>query len=131
MGIKELQRKLLRERKQLARRLRRLASVKAGADDEGQGDFADQGQNSQILAEVLHARKLVLHQIKEIDVTLESLGKNVFGLCKECGAPIDPARLEVNPHAHLCIHCQKKAVKKAPPAFEQAGGFGGTVLAYS
>ena len=34
-----------------------------------------------------------------------------YGLCEECGQPIDPARLEILPATTYCIECQRKLEK--------------------
>jgi RNA polymerase-binding protein DksA len=46
--------------------------------------------------------------IYHIDRALERIEKGTYGLCQECGKPISKERLEVVPHARLCIACKSK-----------------------
>jgi len=47
-------------------------------------------------------RKLIL-KIKE---ALERMEEGEFGICEECGEPIDAKRLEARPVTTLCIDCK-------------------------
>jgi RNA polymerase-binding protein DksA len=42
-----------------------------------------------------------------IDEALRRIRNNTYGICSECGKPIDPARLEAVPHARMCIDCKE------------------------
>ncbi|MCP4582594.1 MAG: TraR/DksA family transcriptional regulator [candidate division Zixibacteria bacterium] len=43
-----------------------------------------------------------------IDEALRRLRNNKdFGICSECGEPINTARLEAVPHARMCIKCKE------------------------
>lgn len=46
--------------------------------------------------------------LEDIDEALENLGKEDFGICVSCGQPIGMDRLEVVPHAKLCISCKAR-----------------------
>jgi len=47
--------------------------------------------------------------LEDIDEALENLGKEGYGVCVSCSQPIGRDRLEVVPHARLCISCKAKA----------------------
>jgi RNA polymerase-binding protein DksA len=47
--------------------------------------------------------------LEDIDEALENLDKEGYGVCASCGQPIGRDRLEVVPHARLCISCKAKA----------------------
>ncbi|MDX1609038.1 MAG: TraR/DksA C4-type zinc finger protein [Halofilum sp. (in: g-proteobacteria)] len=40
---------------------------------------------------------------------LARLDEGEFGICAECGEPIDPRRLEFDPTVELCIACARSA----------------------
>lgn len=44
--------------------------------------------------------------VQEIDEALRRIRDGVYGLCEECGRPIQPARLEALPYARLCMPCK-------------------------
>lgn len=43
--------------------------------------------------------------LREIAEALERISNGKYGLCDHCGKPIPKARLEVVPHARLCMKC--------------------------
>jgi RNA polymerase-binding transcription factor DksA len=60
-------------------------------------------------AELDLSRIEVLHQeIHEIDDALARLGHGTYGICEECAARIDLARLRVLPSARRCLYCEQR-----------------------
>jgi RNA polymerase-binding transcription factor DksA len=45
--------------------------------------------------------------MREIVRALERIADGTYGLCDRCGKPIPRARLEIVPHALLCMKCLK------------------------
>lgn len=45
--------------------------------------------------------------LREIDEALNRIYEGTYGVCEECGEPIDPRRLEVMPYARLCVACRE------------------------
>jgi DnaK suppressor protein len=54
-------------------------------------------------------RDQVTERIEELREALERLDEDEFGRCEECGAKIDPERLEILPATTLCADCARKA----------------------
>lgn len=46
--------------------------------------------------------------LEDIDEALNNLEKEDYGICASCGRPIGRDRLEVVPHARLCISCKSR-----------------------
>ncbi len=46
--------------------------------------------------------------LKQVNDALRRFESGTYGLCLECGQPIDPARLKAIPYAELCMDCQRK-----------------------
>ena len=61
---------------------------------EHERTLAVEGAFEGMLAEVRHA----LHKIDD----------RSYGLCDECGQPIDYERLQARPQASLCINCKRR-----------------------
>ncbi len=53
-------------------------------------------------------------RVATIQEALRKLGEGRYGICTQCGAPIDPDRLEALPLATLCIQCARQ--EKRPRA---------------
>ena len=73
-----------------------------------QGDLADQATGNN---EVHIALKLKQTDAKILQATEEALlrmEKGMYGICRDCGDPIAPARLEAIPWTRVCIECKQK-----------------------
>jgi RNA polymerase-binding protein DksA len=53
----------------------------------------------------LARRKRLRVRIDEIEEAIERLDEGMYGICRSCGKPIDPGRLQALPRADLCIKC--------------------------
>jgi RNA polymerase-binding transcription factor len=49
--------------------------------------------------------------LHDVDEALRRLYAGEYGMCESCGQPIAPQRLEVVPHARLCIRCKEREEK--------------------
>ena len=47
-------------------------------------------------------------ELEEIDEALTRIERGTYGLCVDCGQPIDPARLKALATASRCLHCQSR-----------------------
>ena len=59
----------------------------------------------------LALEKRIRDQLAEVEQALNKFEKGTYGRCDSCGQPIDPARLEALPQAHLCLSCKAKNAK--------------------
>ncbi|MBN1135003.1 MAG: TraR/DksA C4-type zinc finger protein [Anaerolineae bacterium] len=62
-----------------------------------------------------YEREKTLALMQSLERKLESLDRAIhlaqngaYGICEQCGERIDPARLEILPHATLCLRCQRQ-----------------------
>lgn len=46
-------------------------------------------------------------ELRDSKKALEAIENGTYGLCKYCGNPIDPKRLEARPTSSACITCKK------------------------
>ncbi|HVA04426.1 MAG TPA: TraR/DksA family transcriptional regulator [Acidimicrobiales bacterium] len=71
-------------------------------------NFAD---SSQVTAERGEAEALgasLRETLDDVERALAKLAAGSYGACEDCGAPIDPLRLEAKPAARYCIDCAAK-----------------------
>ncbi len=54
-------------------------------------------------------------QLMDMERALEKLDNRTYGLCDACGGMIPLARLEVIPHASLCLNCKNSRSKNIKP----------------
>lgn len=53
-----------------------------------------------------------LSELREIDLALQRIENGTYGICNECGRPIDPARLNARPAARQCLPCKAAFEKR-------------------
>ncbi len=51
-----------------------------------------------------------LAEVEEIDVALAKLDRGTYGVCESCRHKIPEVRLEVIPHARLCVQCKSGSI---------------------
>ncbi len=107
--------RLERERKRIADELEQLrASIRpAGERREGSpfGKREEEATESLEFERRLALEKRILEQLAEVVRALEKFEEETYGVCDNCGQPIEPARLEALPQARLCLNCKAKEAK--------------------
>lgn len=126
MGKKMLahfEQRLLEERKRLLHELGQASELFNSPEQERAGDItsypfhmADQGtdtdeQEKQFLFASQEGRFLM-----QIDDALRRLYQSpeTFGICENCGEPIDYERLDAIPYARFCIRCKQREQTERP-----------------
>lgn len=61
----------------------------------------------QAMAQASHARASA--RLRSIELTLQRLDEADYGDCVECGEPIPPRRLQIDPTLRLCVGCAEAA----------------------
>jgi RNA polymerase-binding protein DksA len=81
----------------------------AGAENLGYGNhMADHASEAFEQAKGLALRQNAEQLLTQVEDALERFDQGTYGLCRHCGAEIDPARLKALPYATLCLHCQQR-----------------------
>ena len=60
----------------------------------------------------------IRQEMASVEHAMEKIEQGTYGLCDNCGKPIDPERLEALPQASLCMKCKAllaKNAKTTPP----------------
>jgi DnaK suppressor protein len=100
---------LLKRRSEILASSTGTKPLPASADvNSRQGDLADQATGNN---EVHSALKLKQTDAKILQATEEALvrmEKGTYGICRDCGDQIAPARLEAIPWTRVCIECKQK-----------------------
>ena len=110
------------EKKRYAEELANLQTNASTSEERREG--SPFGKREEEATETLELEKRlalenrVRQEMSDIEHALEKFEKGTYGLCENCGRPIDPERLEVLPQAALCVSCKallSKNAKVAPP----------------
>ncbi|MEO0085862.1 MAG: TraR/DksA C4-type zinc finger protein [candidate division WOR-3 bacterium] len=70
---------------------------------------ADQGTENYQREMASRLKTLECQALRDIDDALRRISEGTYGICERCGERIAKARLEIVPHARLCMKCLKNA----------------------
>ena len=73
-----------------------------------QGDLADQASGNNEVHIQLKLKQTDAKILQAIEDALYRMEKGTYGICRDCGDPIAPARLEAIPWTRVCIACKQK-----------------------
>lgn len=99
------------ERTTLVHQLKELGAGESGDLDvnlDFGGSFADAAAVTAERTEVLGVVDSLISQLQSVDRALAQIEAGKYGFCMECGAEINPARLEVRPSSVRCVDCKTK-----------------------
>lgn len=113
LDIASAEKALRTERERLVHQLGELGAAESGdlrSDIDFGGSFADAASVTAERTEVLGLVESLKAQLDDVDAALSHIEAGTYGICVECGAAINPDRLEFRPASILCVDCKSKAV---------------------
>ena len=73
-----------------------------------QGDMADQASGNNEVHIALKLKQTDAKILQAIEEALQRIDKGTYGICRDCGGPIAPPRLNAIPWTRVCIACKEK-----------------------
>jgi len=73
-----------------------------------QGDMADQASGNNEVHIQLKLKQTDAKILQAIEEALRRIEKGTYGVCRDCGEEIAPARLNAIPWTRVCITCKEK-----------------------
>ena len=73
-----------------------------------QGDMADQASGNNEVHIQLKLKQADAKILQAIEEALYRIEKGTYGVCRDCGEMIAPARLNAIPWTRVCITCKEK-----------------------
>ena len=73
-----------------------------------QGDLADQANGNNEVHIQLKLKQTDAKILQAIEGALRRIEEGSYGICRDCGEPIAPARLNAIPWTRVCITCKEK-----------------------
>jgi DnaK suppressor protein len=70
--------------------------------------MADQGTDAEEREKAFLLASQSGRVVLQINDALRRIKDKTYGVCEVCGEPINPKRLEIVPHARMCIACKEK-----------------------
>ena len=104
-----LKEELLRKRAEILAATTGARPLPASMDvNSRQGDLADQASGNNEVHIQLKLKQTDAKILQAIEEALTRMEKGTYGICRDCGDPIAPARLEAIPWTRVCISCKQK-----------------------
>lgn len=75
------------------------------AEDENAAEVATYSDN-------LTLERTLESSLRDVNDALKRIEEGTYGICKYCGKPIDPKRLEARPASSACMECKTKLSRK-------------------
>lgn len=82
-------------------------------EDAALSDTADVGRANEEREMSCAAWSRLVERAKRLAYALDRLAEGEYGVCEECGEPINPRRLDVIPEATTCVRCQDRLERRA------------------
>jgi DnaK suppressor protein len=73
-----------------------------------QGDLADQASGNNEVHIQLKLKQTDAKILQAIEEALGRIESGSYGVCRDCGQQVAPARLEAIPWTRVCISCKEK-----------------------
>ena len=112
-----LRKRLEAEQKRLTVEMEQLQAGVPSSEERREGSPFGKREEEATEALELEKRLALENRIREesarIEHALHKFEEGSYGLCDDCGQPIDPARLEALPQASLCLNCKTQQTKDA------------------
>ncbi len=97
-----LRSELLKKKEELTERLERItANLRRGYEADSK-ERAKQLEDSEVVDALGNEARL---ELKKITAALARMESGQFGICLDCGMPIDEGRIKAYPYAIECIDC--------------------------
>jgi DnaK suppressor protein len=118
--FKKQQETLETERKRLNDELTQMQTNASTAEERREG--SPFGKREEEATETLELEKRlalenrIRQELAKVEHALEKIQKGTYGICDNCGKPIDPGRLEALPQAAVCMNCKALLAKNGKTA---------------
>jgi RNA polymerase-binding protein DksA len=113
--LKKIEKQLLEEKARLEKELAQFTQKNPHNKADFDANFPTIGDaEDENAAEVaVYSDNLTLERtlesaLRDVNSALKRIEEGSYGICKYCGKPIDPKRLEARPASSACMECKTK-----------------------
>jgi DnaK suppressor protein len=108
MDLSPYKEALLRKRGEILSAGGGIKPLQTTENNSRQGDLADQASGNNEVHIQLKLKQTDAKILQAIEEALWRMEKGTYGVCRDCGEPIAPARLNAIPWTRVCITCKEK-----------------------
>ena len=116
--LQKIKEKLIAHKKYIVSQLKKFAKKSKKIKDNYETEFPHLGDHQDENAievsnyeDNLSVEHNLEKELENIGDALKKTSEGTYGICSNCGKPINPKRLEAMPEATLCIECSEKKRK--------------------
>jgi len=102
--IEELKKVLLQRKREILNRLEQFWEKEKTPDLGDEVDIADWEMERY---NQMRLRERETKYLKKVEYALQKIEEGTYGICENCGKPINYERLKARPVAIYCIECKK------------------------
>lgn len=102
---------LLKMRRDLVNEAR--ANRQSKSDRDHLGDLCDWAVSDMEVDYIYMIGERLRQKLYQLNEALDAIENGEYGICAECGEPINQKRLLLMPFALLCVHCQSEIERQA------------------
>ena len=118
LDVEKYRNRLIEERDRLFKELKIEAEseIPESGTDRTEITAADAPAISEAVDVQATVADMKTHRLERVLAALQSIDDGTYGICVNCGKPIDPRRLDADPAAMTCMEClpPEEANFKAP-----------------
>ncbi len=85
--------------------LERAAEIENDLSDPGDSDWGENAIEHENLDTLQGIEKVTLKEIQDIKLALNRIESGKYGICVDCGKPIEKDRLASLPYTSTCVLC--------------------------
>ena len=90
--------------KELGERLKNLQKDIGKPHSRDSGEQAVERENDEVVEELIEE---TVQELSQVNNALKKIQVGSYGICEQCGKPINPERLAALPYSTFCIQCAK------------------------
>ena len=105
LDIEKYRSRLIEERDRLNRNMETVSEISQPASDKLEITAANAPSNAEAKDIQTTVAGMKADRFEQILAALQSIDDGTYGMCIECGKPIDPRRLDADPAAMTCMDC--------------------------
>ncbi len=106
--LKSIKKQLLKMRQDLLTHIEKDVRTESDTSRFEIGDIYDQASSERERELNLILGDRDRQKLKEIDEALRRIDEGTYGICEECGEPIEERRLRAMPFTRVCIDCKTR-----------------------
>ena len=106
--LEKYKRKLEEERRSLLAEISQDEKPENLGQEKNQYEKEEEADEAEAFGNQLAIAQDLKNRLGDIDIALGKIASGEYGICENCGKPIETEILDIDPESHLCKDCKSK-----------------------